>query len=309
VIPGERIALIKQAARQLAEQSLTDRDLTLTQFGLPTAWIDDYENDYAYAVAQVSQGSDDQIRNLHHYLLSEGAAAAPDADGSRTWGAGAFRLFISHTHEHRKRAATLRNHLRPWDVDGFVAHQDITPTREWENEIQLALRTCDAMCALITPDFSKSKWCDQEVGFAVARGILVVPLKLGADPHGFIAKYQAITLPTGAMPSQVSTLVFDALALNPLTANVMAPAIVHRYANSRSFEGAREALVLLETIPESAWTEAMIEQAERAAKDNYQVKESNLPDRSVPEAAEEILKNVRGVSAPPPVAADDDIPF
>jgi hypothetical protein len=306
---GERIEMIKQAARRLAEQSLTDRDLTLSHFDLPTAWINDYDNDYAYAVAQVSRGDDNQILDLHNYLFSDGGGTTAEVNGSRTWGAGAFRLFISHTHDHRGRASKLRDHLRVWDVDGFVAHQDIAPTREWENEIQVALRTCHAMCALITPDFVGSSWCDQEVGFAVGRGILVLPVKLGADPHGFIGKYQAITVPESAMPSRVSTLVFDALAINPLTSNAMAPAIVHRYANSRSFESTREAFTLLQTIPESGWTEAMIEQAERAAKENSQVEHANLPDgRPVPAATEELLKNVRGETSPPPMA-DDDIPF
>lgn len=101
---------------------------------------------------------------------------------------GTFRLFISHTHQHRERAARLRNHLRTWGVHCFVAHDDIKPTDEWEHEIQIALGTCHALCALMTSDFVESKWCDQEIGCAVARAILVVPLKLGADPHGFIGK-------------------------------------------------------------------------------------------------------------------------
>jgi hypothetical protein len=42
---------------------------------------------------------------------------------------------------------------------------------------------------MLTPDFSGSQWCDQEVGFALAQRKLVVPLKFGADPHGFIGKY------------------------------------------------------------------------------------------------------------------------
>jgi hypothetical protein len=310
VKPGERITIIKEAAGRLAAGSVADCDLTLKQLGLPTHWIGDYDDDlYAYVVDQIQQGSDEQLAELHNHLVLGGGSATTEPDGRRTWGAGAFRLFISHTHQHRERAGKLRNHLRAWDVDGFVAHDDIKPTDEWENEIQIALRTCHALCALVTPDFVQSKWCDQEIGFAVARKIVVVPLKLGADPHGFIGKYQAITVPQGAIPSSVATFVFDALATNPLSAKEMAPAIVHRYANSKSFKSTGEAFLLLESIPASAWTEAMIEQAERAASENTQVKNAGLPDgRKAPAAVEAILKDVRGDSPPLVSPSDDDIP-
>ncbi len=82
--------------------------------------------------------------------------------------------------------------MEQWGVDTFVAHDDIEPTREWQDAIEAALRTCDALCALMTSDFIESKWCDQEVGFAIARRKLVVAVKLGTDPYGFIAKYQAV---------------------------------------------------------------------------------------------------------------------
>lgn len=308
---GERIETIKAIAVRLAEQPLTDRDLALSQFGFPTGWISDFASDYDYSVGMVARGSDDQISDLHAYLRSDEARlASREGDESRSWGAGTFRLFISHTHANRERAARLRDLLRRWDVDAFVAHEDIAPTREWENEIQVALRTCHAVCALITPDFAASKWCDQEVGFAVARGILVVPLKLGADPHGFIAKVQAVTPPAGSRPHEVASLVFEALALNPATAGAIAPAIVRRYATSESYEATREAFALLRTIQEGAWTEVMLEEVERAAGDNRQVGEANLPDgMRVSAAAAEIVQRVRANTATSVGVGDDDIPF
>ena len=306
----ERIALIKEVAARLAEGSLTDCDLMLNQFGFSTHWIGDYDDDrYAYAVDRVSRGSDDQIRELHRFASSSDGTLSPGPDGSRTWGAGAFRLFISHTHAHRERAGRLRDRLLRWGVDAFVAHDDIEPTREWENEILTALRTCDALCALITPDFVASRWCDQEVGVAVARGILVLPLKLGTDPHGFIAKYQAITVPSDATPYTVASLVFGALAGSPVTAGAMVSAIVRRYANSGSYDDARAAFALLQTITDSAWTEAMMEEAERAATENSQVRDAYLRDGTrVEGAVAEILKGIRGDAAPLS-PDDDDIPF
>ena len=50
----------------------------------------------------------------------------------------------------------------------------------------------DLLCAILTPNFYQSKWCDQEVGIALGRAIPTLSIKKGADPHGFIGKYQAI---------------------------------------------------------------------------------------------------------------------
>jgi hypothetical protein len=148
---------------------------------------------------------------------------------------------------------------------------------------------------------------------------LVVPLKMGVDPHGFIAKYQAIFIPDKTTPYNVADAVFDALARNPRTSGAMAPAITRRYANSNSFDNTRAAFVLLETIPKAAWTDAMVEQVERAANLNSQVGDAVLPGgRKVPEAAEELLQDIRGDAATdddfapipaPGAAVDDDIPF
>lgn len=54
----------------------------------------------------------------------------------------------------------------------------------------------DLLCAIITPDFYMSKWCDQEVGIALGRAIPTISIKKGADPHGFIGRYQAIKAKT-----------------------------------------------------------------------------------------------------------------
>jgi hypothetical protein len=69
--------MIKEAAARLAEGSITDCDLTLDQFELPTHWIGNYESDlYAYAVAQISKGSDEQLLELHSHLFPGDGSAA-----------------------------------------------------------------------------------------------------------------------------------------------------------------------------------------------------------------------------------------
>jgi hypothetical protein len=70
---------------------------------------------------------------------------------------------------------------------------DIHPTKLWQDEIEGALASMDGFVALLTDKFHESDWTDQEVGFAFARGVPIVPVRLGCDPYGFIGKFQALT--------------------------------------------------------------------------------------------------------------------
>lgn len=114
------------------------------------------------------------------------------ADSAECWRSGYFRVFISHLTENKESAAYLKKHLARYGIDCFVAHEDIEPSKLWQTEIEKALASMDLLCAILTPKFYQSKWCDQEVGIALGRAIPTLSIKRGADPHGFIGKYQAI---------------------------------------------------------------------------------------------------------------------
>jgi hypothetical protein len=51
----------------------------------------------------------------------------------------------------------------------------------------------DGFAALLTEGFHESAWTDQEVGFAFARGVQLVAVRLEVDPYGFIGKFQALS--------------------------------------------------------------------------------------------------------------------
>lgn len=111
----------------------------------------------------------------------------------KLWGPGAIRVFLSHKSEFKVEAAKIEAYLSNYGIASFVAHEDIEPVQEWVGEIELALSSMDVLVALLTDKFSESNWTDQEVGVAVGRGVLVIPIRLGKDPYGFIGKYQAIS--------------------------------------------------------------------------------------------------------------------
>ncbi len=113
-------------------------------------------------------------------------------EAQRIWTDDCYRVFFSHKAEVKKESANLKEQLTPFGISCFVAHTDIYPTKEWQSEIENALASMDAFVALLTTDFHESDWTDQEVGFALGRGVPLIAVKLGRDPYGFIGKFQAL---------------------------------------------------------------------------------------------------------------------
>ena len=126
-------------------------------------------------------------------LLKSGKRLVLEDSQTRIWGTGAaFRLFLSHKSEVKKETAELKDRLQIFGVSCFVAHEDILPTKAWQDEIENALASMDGFAALLTESFHESEWTDQEVGYALARGVPMIAVRLGKDPYGFIGRFQGL---------------------------------------------------------------------------------------------------------------------
>lgn len=130
------------------------------------------------------------------------------------WTDGQVRLFISHLSSNKMRMSSLKKELAHWGICAFIAHEDIEPTREWMQEIEAALETMDALAAVVEPGFKESDWCAQEVGYALGRGVDVIPLRAGLDPFGFFGKYQGVQI-KGTYPIDVAMGIVQLLLKKP----------------------------------------------------------------------------------------------
>jgi TIR domain len=325
---GDRVELLRKLAGGLSQSDYPweDMELVLRQFGFRLSDPeDDWGSQRAYVLNALESGGDEALVELDEYLFGEPSRAVLDP-ALLPWESGTFRLFVSHTSANAGIAGELRDIFSRWRMDAFVAHTTIEATREWERVIEAALGSCHALTALVTEDFIQSRWCDQEVGYCLARKVPIVPVRLGADPHGFISKFQAARVgPPGTAP-WLADASFRALARHAGIRNQMAAPVVHRYAGSTSFDGARVNFELLRDVPTEAWTRELVEIAERAAEENTQIAQANVlePERKpMPEAAAELLEPIRetlGMNASqavfgggdisvPLALSDDDIPF
>lgn len=138
-------------------------------------------------------------------LLTKKATA-----NSKFWIPSYFNLFISHLGENKTSAGNLKSALENYGISCFVAHEDITPTKEWVEEIENALFSMDALAAILAPGFGKSNWTDHEVGVALGRQVLVIPIMYGRNPYGLIAKYQGLKARERSL-KDVAELVFSTI--------------------------------------------------------------------------------------------------
>lgn len=160
------------------------------------------------------------------------------ADPGRTleatfWDPFHFRVFLSHLSAFKKKTGQLQAALRPYGISSFVAHVDSEPTREWMSEIEAGLHSMDALVAILMPGFKDSNWTDQEVGVAVGRGVLVIPIMRGLEPYGFISKYQGLDV-QGMTVSNVASEVFKILATSPRTRAKMLTCLVETTLQTQS---------------------------------------------------------------------------
>lgn len=242
--PSDRIHLIRDVAQALGQESWNLIDLTLRQFGLP--WTDNWQggNDRkAYVMDMISESSDVALLELGKHV---GAVSELETVEAPTfWQEQKPRLFISHLSSTKKVVGALKVALESFGLAAFVAHDDIEPTREWQDEIEAALSTMDAMIAVLVPGFAESKWTDQEVGVAIGRRIPIVPLKAGLDPYGFIGKYQELQV-KGKKHDAVAVEVTEILAGKPQIASKISRALVDKLKTSESWARSKSLMDLIE---------------------------------------------------------------
>lgn len=311
--PSQRIKTIREIAARVEFEPWSMIDLMLSQFDLPTReeWRGDTQT---YIVAMIEGAPDDALLGLAEHLDIPVPGASPAAVAAVVshppfWEKDRLRVFISHLAAHRKFTGELQDKLSLFGISAFVAHKDIAPTSEWQNEIERALATCDAMVALLHPDFHASNWTDQEIGFAMGRGVPIFSVRLGQDPYGFIGKFQAFN-GVGKTALALAQELFAAYAKNKQLQGRIPEILVSLLEDSRSFDHAKARARLLEDAP--AGNKTLSERIRAAVRSNPQIKDAwGVPEKLVAIADRWSPPPARP-STPPGASTfsiDDEIPF
>lgn len=222
------------------------------------------------------------------------------------WKPGFFRLFISHVSKYKESASNLKRCLSMYGIDCFVAHEDITPSKEWEIEIENGLFTMDALCAIVVPEFSESKWCDQEVGIALGQHKLVLSINKGENPYGFFGKFQA--LKSRSTSSDMAADVWKSISNNDRTKDLYSEKLISLLLNVKRDLECQSLLYVIENFDgidrrhiENLWNHcsdnALLMEDQNLAVVNNVLKKHKFP---------EIVNQVRTSG---PEMDNDDLPF
>lgn len=235
-------------------------------------------------LAEVRSIGDKPVRELVPIGTRSTASSAGDESGTgwrsdvgkHLWTPGWLRLFVSHVSAHKAAVASLKRGLALYAVSGFVAHEDIEPSLEWQGEIERALWSMDALVAVVTPDFHSSSWTDQEVGFALGQRVVVIPLRAPDNPYGFMGKIQGVPVKL-ADPTIAGEAIVDALLRRPETRPRMRAALITALAESQSFDASGTVAKKLASVTD--WSPEELGLIEAAALGNFQVSSSRKAHR------------------------------
>lgn len=163
-------------------------------------------------------------------------------------GIEALKAFLSYSSKDRRLAGRVKKKLEFYGIEVFLAHEDITPSHQWLQEIIKNIKACDVFFPLLTKEFSKSNWTDQEAGMAAVLSKHMMPLSLGGvKPYGFLAGFQALKLNQRTL-DKCSVDILMGLARQKKLKEKTQNSFVESLIRSRSFDEAKERSELLDKL-------------------------------------------------------------
>jgi hypothetical protein len=307
----DRLSLIDRIGRELqARMRYADIGIFLRDFGVDiTKETSQINSKWVYTKELLADEKPETILRVADELgIAHGYTVTPakKVTESTFWEANHFRLFLSHLSTFKKQIGKLQSALRRYGISAFVAHVDIEPTREWQDEIEAGLYSMDALAAVLMPGFKESSWTDQEVGIAIGRGVLIIPVIRGLNPYGFIGKFQGLQA-NGKTVAQVAHELFGILIAASATRNRMYTCLINTTLQTAKED---ELLAKLEVISSIHPTSGPhLEQLREGAARSSQFLSS---PKAVAKLNDILSSNKLGtlsVAAPTSHDWDDDVPF
>lgn len=120
--------------------------------------------------------------------------------------------------------------------------------------------------------------------------VLVIPMRAGRDPYGFIGPSQGIPIKADPDIPELARRVFDLTIEKKQSSLTMARALVSRFERTASFDAGRLNLEYLRRIPAETWTLTLKERARQAMRENKQLKKLLVDSRPAYVALERILE-------------------
>ena len=162
-------------------------------------------------------------------------------------GLKSLRIFLSYADEDKFIVGELKRLLEYRGFEVFVAHDDIKPTKIWEDEIIKNLKRCDLFIPIISDNFKKSDWADQETGIAFNENKLIIPMYMDLPPYGFIHKIQGLKINKDQLEMTANDIL-EIIKENEKFKNEINDFIINSFLGSLSFDQANARAIGLRSI-------------------------------------------------------------
>lgn len=120
-----------------------------------------------------------------------------------------YKVFISHSITPADQAIVygIAQHLAERQIEPYIAERDWQFGKSLAVKVEQAIEGCDCVLALLTIGGSKSAYVNQEIGYALGKGKLVVPIvEKGVDVRGLQAGVEYVELQRGNTTQCVLTV-------------------------------------------------------------------------------------------------------
>lgn len=239
---------------------------------------DEYVDCVVALIDDLIKDNPDNLTWLERYagIVGEDGPASNDAESEVP---RPCSLFISHKAEEKVAAANLKLALASLGIEAFVAHEDIKVTNEWGGEIECNLAQCDAFVYLPSSASNASDWCQQEVGWALGRGIPILALCFDKAPAAFLGRRQGYWVGNATF-ADVAKVVFEFL-LPYLPASLrIADGLINQLLHSKYYDESNRLVDLINQLP--LLTSSHVDALNVCIETNDQVSDAShgkLPDR------------------------------
>jgi hypothetical protein len=117
------------------------------------------------------------------------------------------QVFVTHAPEDLELAQDLFATVRNLPIGVHLALEEIESGRS-RSDLKGRLSNSDLVVAVLTDAAASNTWVNQEIGFAVAKGIPVLPLYTdGVQPAGYVERVEGVSLE----PDELEVTVFNLL--------------------------------------------------------------------------------------------------
>ena len=133
-----------------------------------------------------------------------------------------MKVFLSHSQRDAGLARRIAGGLRHEGLTVWLAEDEIMPGENWAERVSQALKECDSMVALITPEAGAASNVHWELGFAMGNKAYrkrVIPVVVGEDAQRSAAnvpwileRFQVMRLDSPDHPDKVIQQIVESLA-------------------------------------------------------------------------------------------------